>query len=34
MIRQRLAQGADVSELLPEGVIRHLGDHDLYSGQG
>ncbi len=32
MIRARCQQGADVHQFLPPGVIRHLVEHDLYSG--
>ncbi len=33
MIRELCRQGADVHQFLAPAVIRHLRDHDLYSGQ-
>ena len=32
MVRHLCAEGADVSSYVRAGVIRHLEDHDLYSG--
>lgn len=31
-IRQRLQNGSDVSDMLPEDVIRYIEEHGLYSG--